>query len=159
MEDLLNILEKFAIVDDFDLDLDKLNLNLDEKSEDIEWEKFSENYSKLKYIDQLIKCYCIMNKKKFYEVLKLFLDEIDKTNEYYLNEINFSREPIYKIEALEIEELLEKSLTINDVYEKLETILKAYAIFMPMIENYRKDIFVEKITDTDFLQTFKKRKI
>ena len=45
MEDLLNILEKFAIVDDFDLDLGKLNLNLDERPENIEWEKFSENFT------------------------------------------------------------------------------------------------------------------
>ena len=84
IDSILNILENLAIVDDYDIDLENLInkfTNLYDNS-NMEWEKLSENYSKLKYISQLIDFYQIPNKLKFEEVLKIFFIEIDKINQY-----------------------------------------------------------------------------
>ena len=53
---------------------------------------------------------------------------------------------------------MEESLNINDPYEKLEIIIKSYFMFLPIIEYFREDKFVENITDIQFLKDFKKRK-
>jgi hypothetical protein len=160
MEDLIHLLENCKVDSvKFDVGIDALisNLQLNDSS-DQEWETLSENYSKLKHIHRLINYFKVNNTEKFKKYLNVFLEEIDKTNQYYLRELDWESELSFLDKMMEIKKMLEVSLNMNDPYEKLEFIIKAYFMLLPIIEYYRKDKFVENITDIQFLNDFKKRK-
>ncbi len=144
----------------FEDELDVLieNLSIDKKSVIDPWITLSGNYSKLRYLYELINFYEIPKKDKFNECLKFFFIQIDKTNQYYLREINWEGDKRIQKECMEIELLLEKSLNLNDQIVKLKTIIDAYTIFVPLIEDFRKEKHIDYIEDVEFLQTFKKRK-
>ena len=160
MEDLIHLLENCKVDSvKFDDGIDTLisNLQLNDSS-DQEWETLSENYSKLKHIHRLINYFKVNNTEKFKKYLNVFLEEIDKTNQYYLRELDWESELSFLNKMMEIKNMLEVSLNMNDPYEKLEFIIKAYFMLLPIIEYYRKDKFVENITDIQFLNNFKKIK-
>ena len=162
MDDLINLL-KNCVVDSkkFDEGLDELisNLKIKEDDPNKEWETISENYSKLKHLHRLINFYKItVLPEKFKECLTLFFIDIDKTNQYYLRTLDWDSEPFFLDKIKLIKNSLENSLNISDPYEKLEIIIKAYFMFLPIIEYFRKDKFIENITDIQFLKDFKKRK-
>ena len=160
MDDLIYLLENCKVDSvKFDDGIDTLisNLQLNDSS-DQEWETLSENYSKLKHIHRLINYFKINNTEKFKKYLNVFLEEIDKTNQYYLRELDWESELSFLNKMMEIKNMLEVSLNMNDPYEKLEFIIKAYFMLLPIIEYYREDKFVENIRDIQFLNNFKKRK-
>ena len=160
MEDLIHLLENCKVDSiKFDVGIDALisNLQLNDSS-DQEWETLSENYSKLKHIHRLINYFKVNNTEKFKKYLNVFLEEIDKTNQYYLRELDWESELSFLNKMMEIKKMLEVSLNMNDPYEKLEFIIKSYFMLLPIIEYYRKDKFVENIKDIQFLNDFKKRK-
>ena len=160
MEDLIHLLKNCKVDSiKFDIGIDALisNLQLNDSS-DQEWETLSENYSKLKHIHRLINYFKINNTEKFKKYLNVFLEEIDKTNQYYLRELDWESELSFLNKMMEIKNMLEVSLNMNDPYEKLEFIIQAYFMLLPIIEYYRKDKFVENITDIQFLNNFKKIK-
>ena len=160
MEDLIYLLENCKVDSiKFDDGIDTLisNLQLNDSS-DQEWETLSENYSKLKHIHRLINYFKVNNTEKFKKYLNVFLEEIDKTNQYYLRELDWESELSFLNKMMEIKNMLEVSLNMNDPYEKLEFIIKAYFMLLPIIEYYREDKFVENIRDIQFLNNFKKRK-
>ena len=160
MEDLIHLLENCKVDSvKFDDGIDTLisNLQLNDSS-DQEWETLSENYSKLKHIHRLINYFKVNNTEKFKKYLNVFLSEIDKTNQYYLRELDWESELSFLNKMMEIKNMLEVSLNMNDPYEKLEFIIKAYFMLLPIIEYYREDKFVENIRDIQFLNNFKKRK-
>ena len=166
MDDLINLLKNCVVESKkFDEGLDELisNLKIKEESDpNEEWDTLSENYSKLKHLHRLINFYKIkengIDTLKFKKCLNLFLIEIDKTNQYYLRTLDWESEPFFLDKIKLIKNLLEESLNINDPYEKLEIIIKSYFMFLPIIEYFREDKFVENITDIQFLKDFKKRK-
>jgi hypothetical protein len=163
MEDLIHLLENCKVDSvKFDDGIELLisNLQLKDYSDesDKEWETISENYSKLKHIHRLINYFKVNNVEKFKKYLNVFLEEIDKTNQYYLRELNWECESFFLDKLLDIKNILEISLNINDPFEKLDIIIKAYFMLLPIIEYYRKEKFVENINDTQFLNDFKKRK-
>ena len=160
MEDLIHLLKNCKVDSiKFDIGIDALisNLQLNDSS-DQEWETLSENYSKLKHIHRLINYFKVNNTEKFKKYLNVFLEEIDKTNQYYLRELDWESELSFLNKMMEIKNMLEVSLNMNDPYEKLEFIIKAYFMLLPIIEYYREDKFVENIRDIQFLNNFKKRK-
>ena len=160
MDDLIYLLKNCKVDSiKFDVGIDALisNLQLNDSS-DQEWETLSENYSKLKHIHRLINYFKINNTEKFKKYLNVFLEEIDKTNQYYLRELDWESELSFLNKMMEIKNMLEVSLNMNDPYEKLEFIIKAYFMLLPIIEYYREDKFVENIRDIQFLNNFKKRK-
>ena len=55
--------------------------------------------------------------------------------------------------------MLEHSFDIQNPYDKLSYIIETYDNFIPLIESFREEKFVEEIKDEEFLQTFKKRKL
>ena len=110
------------------------------------------------HIHRLINYFKVNNTEKFKKYLNVFLEEIDKTNQYYLRELDWESELSFLNKMMEIKNMLEVSLNMNDPYEKLEFIIKAYFMLLPIIEYYRKDKFVENIRDIQFLNNFKKRK-
>ena len=85
--------------------------------------------------------------------LSRFMEQIDKVTQYYLKMIDWNTES--KI----IEEFLLKSLNFNDPFQKLDYIIKAYDILIPIIEDYNKEKHIQKIDDPEFFKTFKKRKL
>ena len=157
MDDLINILQNFDITS-FDDNLDNLIGKITITDYDEEWNTLTENYSKLKHISRLIN-YHKISTLKFGECLNLFLNDLDKINQYYLKELNWDdNEDVFFDKTSEVKNLLETSLNMFDPYKKLEIIIKAYFIFLPIVEFFRNEKFVENITDQRFLQTFKKRK-
>jgi hypothetical protein len=159
MDDLINCLSRINVNDiqsfDNSLDciIDKMNSTTIEKN-DAEWDILSSNYSKLLYIRELI--INTPNTEKFIRTMRLFLEKIDKINYYYLTEINwdhvYNDDTDYK--CSEIKLLLEKSLYIPDIYDKLDLILRSYKILIPIVEYYRNEKYNNIIDDEDFLEQF-----
>jgi hypothetical protein len=166
MDSLINGLKKFQINKD-ETEFDKLISEftiLDTDSAEEEWLILKLNYSKLKYLNNLIDTYEFPETKKFISVLKKILKGIDSMNQYYLCEINWERDnnETIKEECIQVKTLFEQSLNIYYPIEKLKMILSAYDIFIPIIEKFRQETFVEIIDDQKFLEQtdslLKKRK-
>ena len=157
MDSLVNAMYSFKITknqETFDNDLDSLILKIDGLSTsdpDLEWDTIKSNYSKLRYTNHLIEFYDFKEIKKFVMALSKFLDYIDTINQYYIKQLSWDEEE-HSEDFSEILDLFTKSLNLNDPFEKLKTILKAYKIFIPIIEVYREEKFVEFIDDQDFLK-------
>ena len=126
-----------------------------------EWVIISTNYSKMRYLSQLITFYSFPETEKFKAALLDVLNEIDKKNSYYLYGLTWE-DSEYESEFNEIKKLLEESLTLTNPFEKLKIIMKSYRIFIPIIEDFRKEKCLDCMEDTLFLHKFdnlvKKRK-
>jgi hypothetical protein len=166
MDSLLHVLNSFTISEtktesEFD-DLISNMENLDTYDPDEEWDVITANYSKLRYIDHLIELYDFPETKLFVSLLTKVLDSIDKKNQYYLCNLSWENED-YSEECAKVETLFEQSLNQNNPFLKIKYILDAYKIFIPIIEYYRNEKYVDCVDDTEFIKTIeninKRRKI
>ena len=124
---------------------------------DEHWVTLKSNYSKLKYLNEIINCYGKEyrdTKGKFIQSLTVFMESIDKTTQYYLREINWSTPELeFKDESAIIQNYFYESLNQNDPILKLSNIVKAYNILIPIVENIRNE-FSEVFLEPDFLELF-----
>lgn len=146
MDSLIESLKKFDLgengIDDI---INKLN-NLATSDPNYEWENLINNYSKLKYLKNMESKLIYSN--ELIKSLNNFMDSIDKINQYYLFHINFDYETRF------IEQFLGESLNFNCPFKKLNSVLNAYEIIIPIIEIERNEMHIKKINDINFLQTF-----
>ena len=143
----------------FDDDLDsiiskmvKLNHNSDYYDTSEQWEILQSNYSKLKYLYELI-FKCGYSEIKFIQSLSLFMEFIDKKTQFYLKELVF----LDTVSERLIKNKFEESLNIVDPIEKLKCVLNAYHNLVDIVEKIRKEPCKNKI-NSEFLETFKRRK-
>jgi len=154
MDSLLRALNSFSLNIKNDSDFDDLiskmeDIHTDDANE--EWDIVTHNYSKLRYLDQLIKLYDFPETCKFVKILHLVLSDIDKKNQYYLRELVWESDT-YHEEYAQIQDFIEKSLNENNPFEKIKHILQAYSLFIPIIEDYRSERFVDCVQDQDFIE-------
>ena len=168
MDELVDCLQQFVITGKaelFEKSLDDIINKLDKKFDlndpDIEWGIVISNYSKLRYLN--LTCsfqnFQILE-PKFLIALDKVMCHIDKSTQKYLRQINWDdHEPhISKESYAIIKDNFEKSLNSNDQLKKIDFLLNAYKIFVPIIEKIRNEKFVDTIDDREFLTTFKKQK-
>jgi len=152
---LCNSIQRFGVTQNenvFDFELNDIMSKMNITEENDHWEDLQKNYSKLKYLSELINFYNLPS--SFRKNLSVFMESIDTKTQYYLSEINWSNsDPDIKDDALRIKEFLEMSLNQNDSYEKLETVIKAYQILVPMIESFVGENCKE-LLDQEFLSRF-----
>jgi len=161
MDDLIKGLKKFNLTrnkENFDNVLEQsiskmCNLKVDTFPE---WEKLKSNYSKLRYLNYVIKSKNINLKEnnKFLTSLGIFMDYLDSITLLYFREINWETEKEFTDQAIIIKEELEKSLNSNDSLKKMKHVLTAYNILVPIIEHIQNEKFVEFIDDQSFLENF-----
>ena len=149
MDNLLNALNSFNISDNkssdaFDEILSKMD-NLYTHDANEEWETLTGNYSKLRYLDLMIDNYDFPETKVFIDLLHSVLSEIDKKTQFYLSELNW--EDDNKEEFEYVHDLFEKSLNQNNPFDKIKMVLEAYDYFIPVIEEYRSERFVDHDID------------
>jgi len=161
MDSLLKKLAVFNITRDeeqFDSDIDdiinSLNSNLLE-DHDYQWNRLCENFSKLKYLDDIIKNYYIPESDKFLIALDRFMASIEKMNIVYLKEIDWHQNE--HPDCLEIKRLLDISVNENDPLSKLNFCVKAYTLLVPIIEIIRneKRKEIEETEKIKFAEEFK----
>jgi hypothetical protein len=157
MELLIKSIEHFAISQNeqtFDNCLDEIIFrvnNLYTVDAEFEWKSLRENYSKIKYLNELLNFYNIKQTKKFVTLIGIFLESIDKTTQMYLREINWDDNPT-------IQDYLLNSLNAQNPLHKLGLVLKAYQLLVPIIEGYRNETFIPQIKDQNFIKTFDLKK-
>lgn len=166
MDDLIHSLKTFSITNDHELFEDSLNdivgklsnqtLNDDSSGE---WRTLESNYNKLKYLKNLISSFDVLP-SFFMNPFKIFMESIDLTTQRYLIKIDWYRND-YNIveETTKMHRYLEDSLNTNDPICKLNSVLSAYSILIPILEDFRRELCTEVVTDPVFLRTFKKRKM
>jgi len=179
MEELLESLQNFNITnnkEEFDSNLDyviqqfnKQDINSFDES-DVEWKTIKNNYSKITFLDRLVKDhiynvtinnynnynnYNTFNYDKFNLALDKFMGKIDTINKYYIENINWELSKQEFHNAHQLYELLKKSVMLTNNLEKLDTCLIAYQMFIPIIEQMRGEFGdYSKIEDCEFLKTF-----
>jgi len=131
---------------------------------DIEWDIISKNFCNLRYIDELLDIYDFPETDKLKNILKNILDKVDKQTQKYLDCISWDIEIKQGcLECTKIKELFEKSLNVNDIFEKLHIIVEAYCMFIPIIEDCRKEKCIAYVDDEELIDDMerlkKKRKI
>jgi len=155
MDSLIQSLKKFEIgesgIDDIINKLNKLS------TENDEWEILVKNYSKLKYLKNMESQ--LIHSKELIKSLSTFMEKIDSVNQSYLKEINWLIDSDILEESKKIQLMLTESLNFNCPFKKLKYIIDAYDILIPIIEDFGRGKPNENIDDTQFLQTFKRRKI
>jgi len=168
MDSLLSSLSKFTIsnnVNEFEMDLmeimDKMkNQEIDDSEE--EWETIKENYTKLKFLDTLIKEHInisdikdfnLYENESFTLVITKFMEQVDKANIRYLRSINWEEALRYVGHSYKIEELLNKSVNVSNPYEKMLCCQEAYNLFIPVIEEFRGETYeYDTVNDSEFLE-------
>ena len=157
MELLIKSIEHFAISQNeqtFDNCLDEIIFrvnNLYTVDAEFEWQSLRENYSKIKYLNELLNFYNIKQTKKFVTLIGIFLESIDRTPQMYLREINWDDNPT-------IQDYLLNSLNAQNPLHKLGLVLKAYQLLVPIIEGYRNEKIDFEIKDQNFIKTFDLKK-
>jgi hypothetical protein len=151
MDNLISTLKNFKLgLCGIDEIIDKLD-NLSTYDSNYEWELLVSNYSKMKYLKKMEDE--LKSSVNLLKSLSRFMEQIDKVTQYYLKMIDWNTES--KI----IEDFLLKSLNFNDPFQKMDYVIKAYDILIPIIEDYNKEKHIEQIDDPEFLKIFKKRKL
>jgi len=170
MDSLIHAITSFKLSDDkkdeiFDNLISQFE-TLDTHDPESEWETITSNYSKLLFLHHNIISFEFPETEKFKQVLMNVLSQIDKKNNYYLNELIWDIDGIndkVKDDCDYIQELFHKSLQMIDPLPKLQVIMEAYTIFIPILEDFRNEKIVEYVDDQQFLEEFqslkKKRKI
>jgi hypothetical protein len=153
MDFLIESIQNFAISQNeqhFDACLDEIISrvnNLYTADADFEWYNLRENFSKVKYLNELLNFYNINQTKKLVYLIGIFMESIDRTTKIYLYEINWESYP-------NIESYLLESLNANNPLQKLGAITKAYDLLVPIIEDLRNEKVIFEINDQEFLKTF-----
>ena len=149
---LTDRLQRFGVTQDenyLDIELDYIvnKMTCVKVEVDDKWDILQENYSKLKYLYELVNFYNMPTEGKFIKSLEKFMEKIDKQNQFYLREIDWDCDYIdFKIECSIIKKSIEKSLQRNNVFKKLADVLKAYEILVCVVEDIRGEqceVFVE----------------
>lgn len=132
-----------------------------------EWKTLQENYSKLKYLKQLIKELSEHKYSKyFHNPLVKFMDKIIEVNQYYLKNLNLDPrkypdtstfnqidlESLHELITL-IRKHLEDSLSTNDPIQKLENTITAYSHLVVLAEDVRGEKITEYL-DPRFIDDF-----
>ncbi len=160
MDQLINCLEKCSLVQytnnkdtEFDCLIDSMaSTSISESN--IEWAILSKNYSKLRYLVELIIMFPDKS-KKFYESVSAFFEHIDKVNQRYLREIDwYSEDDFINIKTMEAKFFLEQTLCTFDPDIKIQYMLSAYDHLVAIAEFYRNERFVDIIDDEIFLGEF-----
>jgi hypothetical protein len=120
--------------------------NLSTNDLNYEWDCLVENYSKLKYLENID--YELIGSTKLMDSLRRFMEQIDKVSQHYLREI------LWEESLLEIEKYLSYSLNHNNPITKLKYVIKAYELLVPVVEKIREQKCVQQIEDHEFIQTF-----
>jgi len=153
--ELNNIVELFKKlpIDDSENNFNNIDLLVSEINKieisdpDYEFRKLVKNFYKLKEFKEIKN-----NSTSFQKSFKLFMEKIDSINQYYLKNIDFSINTnntnntnnntnnyydnlSIKDTVKQIEELLDKSLSVNDCNIKLDLVLEAYSNLILFIEN------------------------
>ena len=153
MDQLLKSLDNFKLgisgIDDIISEFD----NLSTQDNNHEWEMLIANYSKLRYLENM------EFELSGLDSFRRFMEQIDKVTQRYLREINWNVDFEFIDESLEIKYNLSNSLNNNNPFKKLKYIIRAYDILVPIVEDFRKEKFVDVIEDLDFIKTFKKRRL
>lgn len=168
MDQLIKGLKSFNLTknkDTFDIILDESisKMSTLEVSKNEEWDKLKLNYSKLRYLNYLLKNKNLHfdSNEKFLISLGIFLKYIDSITVNYLSSIDFENDNEYPTEGKIIKNQLDNSLNCNDPIEKMGFILEAYRVLVNVAEDLKNEKFVEFIDDEDFLEkfNFKRKKI
>jgi hypothetical protein len=166
MDALISSLENFRFTNNktqFDIDLDNVINKFKEQSipdSNQEWETICSNYSKIKYLDELIKYFYIPDSEKFLFALNRFTENLDVINLRYLTEINWEKNP--NEQTREIRRLLDLSYYESDTIGKIGYCLQAYKRFIPIIEELRNEKYLNNLEqEIDFFEqfNFKRRKL
>jgi hypothetical protein len=115
-----------------------------------EWDCLVDNYSKLKYLETIH--YEILINDTLIKSLTRFMEQMDKVSQHYLKEI------LWEKSLIPIKKNLANSLNNNNPIVKLNYLIKAYDLLVPVVEDIRKQKCVQQIEDDEFIQTFKKRR-
>jgi hypothetical protein len=170
MDQLISCLEKCALNESSAWRKPDTEFNLDHELElvigqmtdaritqgdcDVEWEILSQNYSKLRYLCDIIE---IFPKKTstFYKSLDVFFLTIDATNQHYLRDIDwYYHEQSINCKCENTKYYLEQSLNTSDRCMKLKFILNAYSILVELGEYFRNEKYQDLVDDQEFLDEF-----
>jgi hypothetical protein len=157
---LSNSIQKFSITHDenrLDQDLDDImsKINKVELCDPEEnWVVLQTNYSKLKYLFECITYANVKSNKKFLDSLSKFMESIDETTQIYLDKIAWREENENNQKILcTTQNLFFDSLNKNDPIEKLNKLIQAYNIFVPIVEQIVGQECKEDL-DPSFLSAF-----
>ena len=157
MDYLIQSIQNFAITQNeqrFDDCLDQIISKIGSlytQDADFEWETLKQNFSKIKYLNELLNFYNINYTKRFIYLIGVFMESVDSTTKVYLREINWVDYP-------DIEGYLLESLNSQNPLQKLGAVTKAYDLLIPIIEKMRNEYIVPKVNDPIFLKTFDLKK-
>ena len=176
MDEIINLFEKIIIKNiqnenkyEIDSLIDKFNdTNIIDQEK--EWNLLQENYSKLKYLNKLIKNNEVKTNKDFIKPFTKFINKIIKTNIYYVDNIclnprkytkkeGFNNLDIQSVRELisQIAEDLDRSIQDNDPFIKLEYTLSAYKYMIDIAEDIRSEK-AKEIIPTEFVEEFKHKR-
>ena len=149
--ELNNVIELFKKlpVDDSENNIDLLVSEINKikiSDSDYEFRNLVNNFYKLKEFKEIKN-----NSTSFQKSFKLFMEKIDSMNQYYMKNIDFNTNVNIPFRVKDtnnvntnlsikdtvktIEELLDKSLSVNDCNIKLDLVLEAYSNLILFIEN------------------------
>ena len=143
MDSLIKSLRTFVVTNDSDRFNDSLDSVINQLSSlqtsdpDLEWEILCKNYSKLRYLKHTLDKHHLNlgEHEKFNISLRIYMETIDKQNQYYLKEINW--EISENNEAKLIKKYLENSLNLAGI-EKLKEVLMGYHLLVHIVEKMRE---------------------
>jgi len=166
MDALENSFKRFSVTRDrktFSEELDEIvssmgTVKIEVENSSFEWQRLQENLSKLKYIDRIL-----MDSvdTEFMKSLESFMGIIDTTTQHYLREVNFDdtlNNPFVNEYGKTARELLEKSLNTGELMIKIKYTIQALNLLVDLVENVSELRYVEIIDDTEFIDTFVKRR-
>jgi hypothetical protein len=156
LESLTHTLRRFAISnnetrfdDEIETIMKKMNtVDLDDTEEN--WKYFKNNYAKIRYLFEFINNSKINLSPLFYSALRKFMETIDKQTQFYLQRILW--DPQSNDESV-IKNLFQDSLNENDPVKKLNSIVAAYTILVPIVEKIRNEKCNGDL-ETSFLDQF-----
>jgi hypothetical protein len=142
LESLTHTLRKFAIShdetrfdDELGLIMKKMNtVDLEDTEEN--WKSFQKNYAKIRYLFEFINNSTINLTPLFYSSLQKFMETIDKQTQFYLQRILWDTQ---SNDESVIKNLFQDSLNENDPVKKLNSIVAAYTILVPIVEKIRNE--------------------
>ena len=139
IDSLTSSINVFSVTQDdlhFGLKLDNIIKdmgNIDVNNSEKNWIELKTNYSKLKYLNELSKSIVVTG--KFIDTLNAFTSKLDQVNERYLMDIKwYDQEFSIHEKCMEIKKLLERSIGLKNPLLKLQSVIDAYNILVPVIE-------------------------
>ena len=130
MQSLISSIRKITInqcsVDDLVESLNNFSV-LGKRKSQLEYEELEQNYSKIVKIELFLNNLSEFEKSSLIKPLEQFLVILDKKTQYYLKEIDFNDyDEDILVSAQEISLIFYKSLSTNNLFDKLKYIHQAY---------------------------------